>query len=80
MIHRGSEGCAQRLGVSGAMSCALAPLAPPLGLSLCPGAHACMGILGMLVLDSYSTVSQRDREGYSYDQVESRIFKLQNFT
>ena len=54
-----------------------APPAPPLGLIFCPGALACMGILGMLVSDFYSLESQRDRVGYICNHVESRIFKLQ---
>ena len=37
-----------------------------------------MVILDILVLMCDSIVSQCDRAGYTCDQVESRIFKLQN--
>ena len=51
-----------------------APPAPPLGLIFCPGALACLGILGMLVSGFYSLESQHDRAGYTCNHVESRIF------
>ena len=43
-----------KIGASEATCGAAAPPAPPLGLIFRPGALACMGILGMLVLDFYS--------------------------
>ena len=77
VIHRRSKRCTQRLGASRAMGGAAAPLAPPLGLIFCPGALACMLILGMLVLDFYSLESVSHSPKCTWSWWIKRIFILQ---